>query len=130
MSEDIINLLAPVPRWRLSGHDAGIVDDLKEVIRFWLPALTDAEDLSCAVVMLRDLDGIVAGQTCLRTIHRDTQQKTLRRTLIWISMEAADLGDTLKLHRCGRAWPSEPWPAAHAVFASSRLENFPRTQGT
>ena len=49
------------PHWRLSGHDADILDDLKEVIRWWMPALTKTDDLAAAVDMLRALDGVVDG---------------------------------------------------------------------
>lgn len=62
MSEEIMTLFDPDKRWRLSGHDADIINDLQEVIRWWLPALTETDDLAAAVDMLQDLDGIVAGR--------------------------------------------------------------------
>jgi hypothetical protein len=61
VSESIPQFVHPDRSWRLSGHDVEIIEDLKEVIRWWLPAVTDTEDLAAAVAMLRNLDAVVSG---------------------------------------------------------------------
>lgn len=42
--------------WRLSGYDVEILEELRQVIRFWLPAFLTAEDVSKAAVALSDLE--------------------------------------------------------------------------
>lgn len=62
MSEDDIRLFSiPDKRWRLSGHDVDIIADLQEVVRHWIPALSETEDIALVVDLLRDLDGITNG---------------------------------------------------------------------
>ena len=61
MTEDVLPFFLRDSHWRLSGYDVEIIEDLKDVIRWWLPTLTDTADLVAVVAMLRSLDAVVNG---------------------------------------------------------------------
>lgn len=77
----------PDNRWRLSGHDVKIIEELKEVVRWWLPALTETDDIAWIVDLLRDLEGLESGhppsQSCEFTVSRlDESQGGTSATII------------------------------------------------
>lgn len=61
MSEDIQTFILDPDgrRWQISRRDAVILQEVQEVMRWWLPALTETNDLVTAVKAIEDLEAII-----------------------------------------------------------------------